>query len=275
MNITQIQPLDYHTATRSLKAIGKIFKDQLADNFFYTPIIILSPFRMDDFVNLERSIDQAIISRIYLHDILHELYDLSSLNIKFYNEIEKKTLEGQKEKCYVVNIDLGIFQPISQKGYDHIKHQPSRQEFITLYFLYEFCKQVQNLAFNRLNKVFPAAKKTKERSKKDNTPKLSFIDYLSTNDNNKSLEYLKGQFSGQKGQTIAYMVFALDKTIHVLKPYDLAALYQAIKREFGDIGAYESIRKTQIPDKGINPKQYKKYNAILYGISTNIHRPVL
>ncbi len=110
------------------------------------------------------------------------------------------------------------------------------------------------------------------RAKKVNPPALQFVDYLHTVDNQKSLEFLKGQFSGKKGQTIAYMIIALKK-IRALEIINKKALCEAISADLGGIGTYESIRKIKEPDQQKNQKQYKRYLEIYSIIAINIHVP--
>jgi hypothetical protein len=112
--------------------------------------------------------------------------------------------------------------------------------------------------------------RSKPKTSDSEVPKR-LIDYLDTDDNEQSLGYLHDQFSGHKGQTIAYMIFAL-KSIHALKSHDLMNLYKAIRTEFGNIGTYESVRDVQQPNQ-TRPKQYKKFNGILLKIAQNIHLP--
>ena len=264
------QPLDYFTAIHSLKAINRIFKDQLADHLYYSPVVVSAPFKLTDFESLGFSVDKAISANIDIRNSLTELHDLAAANIALYAKIEATQKEERKEKCYSVSILSGCLTPNSEYGTNSIKHE-YRQEFLVPFMLLEFCKQVKAFTSQRLNKTFAEGVPGRNtRQKKEKQPPKSLIEYFDTDDNNKSLEYLKAHFSTQKGQTIAYMIFALN-SIHALKSYDLKNLWRAITADFGNIGTYESIRDNKKPNE-TSLKQYKKYNEIQLKVIKNIPR---
>ena len=264
------QPLHYLTAIHSMKAINRIFKDQLADSRYYSPVIISAPFKLTDFESFGISVDNAISANIDIRNSLNELHDLATSTIDIYTKIEAKPKEGQRERCYSVSIVSGTLAANSEKGVNSIKHE-YRQEFLIPFLLFEFCKQVADFTATRLNKTFTNGVPDRNtKPKKENQPPKPLIDYLDTDDNNKSLEYLKAQFSNQKGQAIAHMIFAL-KSIHALKNHDLKNLWKSISADFGNVGSYESVRDNKVPDQ-TNPKQHKKYKEIALKVIQNIRK---
>jgi len=108
-------------------------------------------------------------------------------------------------------------------------------------------------------------RKWRNQSKKKLKPKetRSLAQYLNVNKDHKeeAVQFLRNHYQGQRGRNIAYVILALNK-VRALHPFKVTNLYEAIRKEFGDIGGYEGVRKEYVkgvPDKDKNPKQYKKY----------------
>ncbi len=208
---------------------------------------------------------------------LREIHQLAEANIHFY----KKYIEGKQfdspepwESSYLYDNNSvvgGGFRSANglPRAERIVRHPGNRQTktYPLLFLFYDFCLAVRQLTNNYLTEPQPKGK----RNNTNKPPDLQFIDYLDTDNNQKALEYLKEQFSGQRGQVIAYMILSL-KGSAMLKTHNLKNLCLAIQKELGNTFTYQAIHKTKIPEQDKSQKQYKIYKEIRFRIAANIQK---
>jgi hypothetical protein len=270
----QPEGLNYLTALSSMKVIRQIF-DHIPSFDGFCILHIEAPFLLLDYNSFEKSIHHAGTTDPVIKNKLAEIRTWAAGNVKIFNERRnQKNISAIQERYYFINGSDDAIQVNTVKGIENIGSTYKGQHPL-LSELPDFCQKVHVFAVQCLENPFkPKLQISRSGKGKGNKLPKSFIDYLDTDNNNNSLEYLKSHFAGQKGQAIAYMIHSLNQ-IHALNDYDLMNLHKAIAADFGNIGTYQSIEKQGIPDQTSKPKQYKKYKATLSKVSLNITRYTL
>ena len=179
---TPPQPINLLKALDSVKAIGKIFKDQGATYYQFEPIYVSAPFKLTD----ARSFEDDIIYRTgtkekLIIDKLTEIQKWAKGNIKQYERIKTKTLEGRKEKYYNYT-DFGLMEANNQTAEDFVLYpdNPQMQNFI-LFDLLLFSREILSLVDKFLENPFepkqPVAQ-VKTEQQPTNVVKALFSYYL-------------------------------------------------------------------------------------------------
>lgn len=148
------EPLNYLTALSSMKAIRRILNDQAV---WYSNILwfyVEAPFKVIDFHSFERSlnetgtIDQVIISK------LKKIQESAAGNIKVYQGIESRNLEGDEARYYHIEANGDAYPVKSEKGINEFGSRYKIQLYCSMYLFYEFCLQVQDKAVECLTYPF-------------------------------------------------------------------------------------------------------------------------
>ncbi len=185
MKKTKPQPpegLNYLTALSSMKAIRKIFKDQAE---WYSNILwirVEAPFRLIDFHSFEKSLSVAGTTDHVIIKKLKEIIEWASGNIKLFEEIELRNLEGTDKRHYHIEANGDIFTVNTEKGISEFG-QKFKIQLYTMCELKIFCEQVNNYVTDLLEAYRTKSLNTLIKQPKDTTGPTAaqvalFIKYL-------------------------------------------------------------------------------------------------
>ena len=154
------EKLNLVTGLCSLKAINRIFTDQLQQWFAFSPIIVNAPF---DLVNFTSFVESNVAKGITSPEIkasLDLLLSEATGNISLYKKIQDKVYDTKQSKYYFVDSRVDIYSVSTPHGVKSIEENPYKQYFLLSYQLYDFCKQVNDYLINCLES--PSSKSTSQ-----------------------------------------------------------------------------------------------------------------
>ncbi len=161
---TPPEPLTLQTALFSLEGIRKIFTDQKGFYQKFEPIIISCPFAMLDNTGLEKDVYKLMaIDKQGIFKKLKVIHEWADGNMKFYEQhIRGREFENPEpwEKYYSFCNDqvygTGFMSangfPIAEEIVKHPDNKQSR-EYPTLYWFYDFCKNVHKFTSDFLSET--------------------------------------------------------------------------------------------------------------------------
>jgi hypothetical protein len=154
---TPPEPLTLLTALSSMKAINRIFKDQLSVFYQFSPIRITAPFKLTDFISFEEGTYQAGTKDQIIKDKLTTINKWALGNIQLYEKIQEKTFEGMKEKYYTILGNGDTHSAYTERLRNPIVNpkNPQAQVFQFVFDdLPDFCKKVYDFIGSCLENPF-------------------------------------------------------------------------------------------------------------------------
>jgi len=138
------EKLNLVTGLCSLKAINRIFTDQLQQWFAFSPIIVNAPFDLVNFTSFVESIVAKGITSPEIKASLDLLLSEATCNISLYEKIQDKVYDSKQSKYYFVDSRGDTYSVSTPYGVKSIEENPYKQYFLLSYQLYDFCKQVKD-----------------------------------------------------------------------------------------------------------------------------------
>ncbi len=132
------------TGLISLKAINRIFRDQLQQWFSFSPIIVNAPFDLVNFASLMECIISKGITSPEIKASLEFLLSEATGNIGLYEKIQDNVYDSKQPKYYFVDSKGDTYAVSTPNGVKSIEENPYKQYFLLSYQLYDFCKQVKD-----------------------------------------------------------------------------------------------------------------------------------
>ena len=138
------EKLNLVTGLVSLKAINRIFTDQLQQWFAFSPIIVNAPFDLVNFTSLMECIVEKGITSPEIRASLDLFLSEASGNISLYEKIQDKVYDSKQSKYYFVDSRGDTYSVSTPHGVKSIEENPYKQYFLLSYQFYDFCKQVND-----------------------------------------------------------------------------------------------------------------------------------